>query len=470
MRPFDVVVVTLTCLLGLLAFWHSGFLVLFIPLAYAVLLRAFFDTRRRFKDWVNPLCLILGIGFVRFGLPGLLLIAGVDPDIQTFRHMRLRDAQWLMGHVLALLGMLGVTLGWLLSPRRAGLSLGRTLREMISSQGVRFAAAAGMLVGFGGLLLFVVGNASLMDVLLSGEFRRTEIQVGTGKFFYVSFLLIASSVALSAALVASRPRIGWFAIVPVAVALVAFWPLGGRVRALVPCAAALLILWYRRRDLEPAFRRALIVASLGLPVVLYAGAVYRTGGGGLDGMIRALSIAEIRAYVENAVWVDWGQLHALAGAAAVGPGMLDGGSFLNALLWPLSEVYDFGGRNVGVFIVEKLVGFDGARRWGFHASLIGDAYVNFGLGAVLLATILFGIAMKVLYAAMREGGMNATFYVLAVVYSIRIFFESIERYPEALTVLVSVVLVTRVGQRLRFHRRTQAATTPRPRLVEHPIS
>jgi hypothetical protein len=86
--------------------------------------------------------------------------------------------------------------------------------------------------------------------------------------------------------------------------------------------------------------------------------------------------------------------------------------------------------------METLAGFADERKWGVHASLVGDAYVNFGTAGVGIVMGLFGILLKLLYVKFREGILQGAFYVLAVVYAAQIFLQSIEAWPYMLTVLV----------------------------------
>lgn len=111
-----------------------------------------------------------------------------------------------------------------------------------------------------------------------------------------------------------------------------------------------------------------------------------------------------------------------------------------------------------MLIAERLHGFTGGRRWGFHASLIGDAFLHFGLTACLIASAALGAGLRALYAAGRRG-MPAALYALGVVYGFRVFFESVERYPEAFTVFVSAAIVLRLGKALHS-RRVPALVAP----------
>ena len=442
----------------------------FFPLAYLALVLTFFTTSRQWRDGINPLSVILTLGFVRLGIPGLLQLLGADPDVNLFRTMRLDDTDWLLGHALALLGFLGVAIGWQLPCKSLGSALrwiGRRANVRLT-RGVRYAALAGMVVGFIALMAFVASNASLGDVIRTGDFRRTEIQVGTGIFFWLSLLLIASSVVLAAHLMATD-RAWWVSLLPVCVAMVLFWTLGGRVRAITPFATGLLLLWYRKSRPGLSVKTgALLVIGL-LPAVLLAGQLYR-GGLGVEGITQAFSIDGVLGYIQSAIWVDWGQLYVLAGATAIGPAILDGGTFLKTLLWPLSEsILPVHGRSAGVFLAEHFVGFVGGKSWAFHSGLIGDAYLNFGLAGVFITTIIFGVLVKRLYIGWKEGWIHGPVYLLSLLYGARIFFESVEKFTEAWIVVAMTVVVIRAGQ-LTFRPALGARTVGRPVTSRSPLA
>lgn len=446
-NPLNLVILCIVCVLGVSVFvgmpWTAA---VFFPLAYVALGVTFFMTSRRWRDWINPLSIVLVLGFVRFGLPGLLVVAGVDPDIPVFRQMRLGYSDWLLGHVMALLGLTGVVFGWHIPSKWIGGVFRAVFRRanVRLTSGVRYTAVAGMLVGMIALVAFLAANASLGEVVRSGAFRRTEIQEGTGPYFRLGLMLIASSVVFAAYLVATN-QAWWVTLLPVSVATVSFWILGGRVRALTPLAAAVLLLWHRRERPGLSVKWGVVLVLAMLPAVLLAGQLYR-GGQGVEGIASAFSIDAISSYVKSAVWVDWGQLHSLAGAAAIGPGGLGGGTFWRALLWPLSEyVFPISGRSSGIVILETLAGAQ-EKKWGFHPTLIGDAYLNFGLAGVLCTATIFGVFVKRLYLGWREGWVASVYYVLALLYSARIFFESIERFFEAWLVVVFAFSVMRLAQ------------------------
>jgi hypothetical protein len=217
-----------------------------------------------------------------------------------------------------------------------------------------------------------------------------------------------------------------------------------------------LLYWYSKREEKgwPKFRfRIAHVLVLVLSVVLgtwlfYFGAMYR-GGHGIGALTESLSLQGIWSYLKYSVFADFGHLHSLAGAIAIGPGVLQGATFFGSLSWPLTEVLSIPARSAGIYIVETLVGFP-QERWGLHASLIGDAYLNFGLFGIMLIMPLFGMLSKLLYAKFRAGRLNVAIYAFAAVYGAGIFLKSIETWPHILTGLVFMWVIIRLADFLKF--------------------
>jgi oligosaccharide repeat unit polymerase len=234
------------------------------------------------------------------------------------------------------------------------------------------------------------------------------------------------------------------ALVPVLSATLSYWILGGRNRAVVSLTAGLLLLWYlyRQKKHWPKItltNRYIFIAAFGIGSVIwvsYLGALYR-GELGVRAFAEALSFQGLREYLAASIFTDLGQLHSLAGAIAVGPGVLGGQTFLGALTWPLNKLIYIPGRSAGVFIVETLVGFTTEEgKWAVNASLIGDAYLNFGLWGVPIVMALYGAVAKVLYVKFRQGRVQAAVYVLALICGLQMSWASIEVWPQTLTLLV----------------------------------
>jgi oligosaccharide repeat unit polymerase len=445
-----------SCSIGLVTIWSRevSILAYFVPIAYLTMSVSLLQSIHTWHDPFNPLCLVLIFAFVRFCLPGILILNGTElpHEVRLFFHqMRLSDADWQWGHALALLGILIVVMGWLCIQEERGGKCRSELKFCLAP-GVEHAAVGGMLLGGVALGLFFFSNASL-DAITSGTFRGTEIQVGTGKYFYMTYLLIAGSVLLSCGyLIKNRT---WCSLLPVGMSMMLYWILGGRARAIFSFAAGLVLLWYFSAE-RGGWQKCSIKAFhvLAAPLMLFSGiwlsfvgSLYR-GGFGSRAVIEALSFAKLWDYVQRAIFIDFGQLHSLAGAVAIGPGLLNGHAFLAVLTWPLSEFMPFRGRSAGVFIAETLVGFSKDRRWGVNASLIGDAYLNFGLIAVLIVLILFGALLKMLYLKFRQGKVHAAIYAVALLSSFQIYFLSIEKWPQGLTILLFMFAIICLGRTL----------------------
>jgi oligosaccharide repeat unit polymerase len=415
----------------------------FVPVAYAAIAIAFVRSIQVWRDSFNPLCLICAIGFLRHLLPAAFLLNGAElPETVRlfFQAMKLTDDDWLWGHALALMGLVAAVVGWnLVQPFK--LQVARARLNFSLGPGVKPAAFVGMLVGFAALSVFLVSNASL-DVISSGAFRGTTIQSGTGKYFFVAYLLIAGSVLLSCYYLANGRTL--LALLPVVSATLFYWILGGRNRAVVSLTAGLLLLWYLHRQKKGWPKITLtnpyiVIAPFVICSVIwvsYVGALYR-GEMGARVFSEGLSFQGLREYLAASIFTDLGQLHSLAGAIAIGPGVLGGQTFLGALTWPLNKLVFIPGRSAGVFIVETLVGFmTEDDKWAVNASLIGDAYLNLGLWGVPIVMALYGAVAKAIYLKFRQGRVQATVYVLALICGLQMSWASIEVWPQTLTLLV----------------------------------
>jgi oligosaccharide repeat unit polymerase len=428
---------------------QSSYLPYFVPAAYAAMLISLRTSVLAWRDPFNPLCLVLVVGFVRFFLPGILLLSGVEPGDEArmfFQLMTLSDDDWAWGHALSLLGVLGIVLGWLATQPRS--NPGVSVKFHITG-GVRYASWAGMLVGFLALLAFVLMNASL-GVIASGGFRETTIQEGTGKYFFLTYLLIAGSVLISSDFLSRGHK--WLSLLPITVAAMLYWVLGGRGRAMFSLAVGLVMLWYFTREkrswpklsIRPVSSLIASVIAVIAVWLSYVGSLYR-GGLGSRAFIEGLSMAGLWEYLQGSIFTDLGQLHSLAGAIIIGPGVLNGQTFYGSLTWPLSAFLPISGRSAGVFIIDMLVGFGKEEKWGVNASLIGDAYLNFGLTAVVLVMLLFGALLKILYVKFRHGSLHIAIYAIALFSALQICFLSIEKWPQALVTLAFIYFLILIG-------------------------
>jgi len=434
----------------------------FLTLGYLGILAGFFRAVVSTRDFLNPLCFVLLIGLLRYSCPAFLLLAGTEPPeevVQLYRLMGLTDTNWPWAHVLAVTSLAGVVLGWLVVP---GKLLAAPRLRFACPFGLKHAAIFGMLIGAAALFVFIMKNASL-SAIATGALRNTTVQEGTGIYFRFIYMLIAGSILLSAYLLQkNRTRA---ALVPVFLCTLILLPLGGRGRALTPLAAGLLLLWYRSRErkgwppLSFKMRHVLIAVpgALAATWLFYFVGLYR-GGAGFGALADSLSLEGIGSYLQRSIFVEFGHLHSLAGAVVIGPGVLEGQTFLGSLSFPLSKFLPIPGRSAGVYIVETLLGFYADDRWGLHASLIGDAYLNFGLIGIMLIMPLFGMAMKLLYLKFRAGTLHAALYAFSAVYGINLFLKSIEAWPHMLVGLVFMFAIVRLAEFLNFRQRGFAQT------------
>jgi Putative O-antigen polymerase len=436
---------------GIIVFWagESLYLPYFVLAAYAAMLFSLATSVRAWRDPFNPLCLILVMGFIRFFLPGILLLSGFEPAEgvrRFFQLLRLSESDWAWGHALSLLGVLGIVLGWFGTQPRAK---NRAALKFYLPGAVSYASWLGMLVGFLAFLAFVLMNASL-DVIASGEFRGTTIQEGTGKYFFLAYMMIAGSVLVSCDFLAHGRK--WLSLLPISVATMLYWILGGRARAMFSLAVGLLMLWYFTME-KRSWRKLSVkpVVVLIVPVIAmigvwlsYVGSLYR-GGFGSRAFIEALSISGLWEYLQRGIFTEFGQLHSLAGAIVIGPGVLNGHTFYGSLTWPLDQFLSIPGKSAGVFIVQTLVGFGDGEKWGVNPSLIGDAYLNFGLTTVALVMVLFGALLKILYLKFRNGSLHVAIYGIALFSALQICFFSIDKWPQALITLVFAYFLILIG-------------------------
>jgi oligosaccharide repeat unit polymerase len=331
--------------------------------------------------------------------------------------------------------MSAVSLGWFVISRKEG----EGERSHRASDRLWIGASAGMIVGSIALFLYIAKNTSLYHAVVHGTFRSVDVQPGTGKYFFLSFLLIPGSVAASAVFLRRGDNLA-FALAPPVIASAFFFILGGRVRAATPLICALVLVWYWRRshrDMRTGGpRRPILAAVLGitLPIlvlwILYIGQLYRSGSGFGD-FRKAASVSEFVRYAKTTELTDAGQTQALA-LAAEHPGVLRGRTFAGTVLWPLNKLLPIRGRSTGIYLVDSTHKY--TYKWGLQPSLAGDAYVNFGAVGLILVPCFFGFLMRFLYAGRTR--LNDVVYVVVFVYSMRLYTESIDKWPELMVVTV----------------------------------
>lgn len=456
--PFTTWLLGATVALGVIVLWERS--TVWIPvlalLATVSAVGAAIRVWRESRDALNPVSLIVVIAAVRFGLPAVLALfgSGLD-DVPIFQLLRLQRQDWLFGYTIGVTGIAALLLGWQVAAltRSAGDPCATCSRQDPGTPlwAPTFAATVGLLA----LVAFVITNGvSFVTAARTGSFRGVEVQQGTGIFFRLSFLLIVGSVTIVHALLARRDpsdRAPWSVFAPVLCAAFAFFVLGGRARAFIAIAAAFLLWWYRpssdqrvRSATSLRSRKMLLVcAPLSMMLFSYLGSTYR--GADTPGRGNPVGVEDFGQYLSGTFAIDAGALHSLAVASKLPPGILEGRSFLGALTFPVSQFGAVQGRSTGVYLVEGVIGRT-QRKWGFSPTIFGEAYVNFGLLGLILVPGTIGFLFQRLYSRVRSGRTSVLFYALLAVYLLRIVFESIEKWPETLTILVMLWGITRFRQ------------------------
>ncbi|HVF12579.1 MAG TPA: O-antigen polymerase [Actinomycetota bacterium] len=397
----------------------------FTVLAYAAIGLTLFLQVNVSKDWLNPLILILGASVVRYTLPALYSRPEEVESIGVYRFLALTPGSWEAGHDLALLGILSTILGWVVLEGSYGES--KVVKPQSRSA---LPLKAGMAVGLLSLVIFVELNGSFLTAVYTGYFRSLTVDRG-GAFFYLGLILIPSAVILVSV---DGVTLRLLRIAPSVLAASWYFILGGRARAATPLLAAVLTLRClgansAKRSIMKGVALAVTIGFISL-LIAFSGSVYRATDRG-DGW--SYSIRSFQDYLSTSLIADIGNLHSLAAATTRPPGDLQGATFIGNLLWPLSKALGLPSQSAGVFLVRDLNESD--RPSGLHASLIGDAYINFGARGVAIVCFLFGAAVKVIYLLWRKRLIHPAIYALSLVYALRIFLETIEKWPETLVVL-----------------------------------
>jgi oligosaccharide repeat unit polymerase len=415
----------------------------FVALAYACVIGTLFRCSRGQEGWASPLCLILATALLRYTVPALMLEVAEAPSTPA-KLMRLNPGSWQKGHEMALLAMSGFALGAItyLYLRRGTRN---SVRPPSSHPGTAPSAIIGMAVGAVGVALFMDGNVNILAALKSGEFRSSTIQVGTGKYFVLGFTALAAACILSAHL-EQKGRGWWVVLLPGLIALIIFFPLGGRMRAVGPLLGAFWLLWLRRGSgrVKLGTSAGIALATLFSLMLFHVGGAYR-GGYGIAAFNESLSLSSLQGYAYHALWLDVGQLHALAAVSHMPGGDLGGRTFL-ALLWPLSQILALPETSAGMYVIEVLHVGGFSQTWGYHSGLVGDAFINFGVWGIPIVLGLFGVIVIAISDWHARGRLPTAFYILLVLYSLRIFSESVDKYKELFQIICLAAAVYAGGR------------------------
>lgn len=383
------------------------------------------------RDWLNPVFLLAATALLRIAVPAVL-VAGWGVPVH-FHIFGLHAREWHQGRMLALMGLSAICLGWLLLPGTTAL-LGRTAAASLHRRfrvDPRTVAIAGtcVLAGVAAMVLFFRANfASSAEALESGVIRRSQRVAGTSHYAMLGALMLTYGSLLSSAYLLLVRRARWLpALLPVLGVMVVLSGFGGRVQAITPLAFACICLWYRADRSRLGYGR--VLAALLAVVALFAAysvflSFYRTGLG-IEAARYAFTSAGLSRYRSATLWYEAGALHNYALAAHFAPGVLHGGSVpLVTGLW--GTIFGLDGVRPGRFLVTATIGAIGKRAWEFHSGVIVDLYLNFGVTAVVVGCVLFGMLLHTCYRGMlayRHSPVVLAFYSVLLWRLFWMFYE-----------------------------------------------
>ena len=112
---------------------------------------------------------------------------------------------------------------------------------------------------------------------------------------------------------------------------------------------------------------------------------------------------------------------------------------------PLGRKLGLSGRSAGMFLAQDYWR-RGKLGWGYHATIIGESYLNFGLVAVFIIGIFYGIWLRTVASLLRnlKSPVALSVAALLAVYSLRVFYESSAKVFETFVVLGFLLAVVAI--------------------------
>ena len=425
----------------------------FLALGSVVLVGVMIGSVRQSRDYLNPLLVLVASAFVRLGLPAVLSLWYEPPTNLVW--FNLPSVYWQQGRALALMAVLAVTVGWLLVPRGAFASSERAFQRIgaIVRIDQRSAILASICVVVGVLFALIylrLNFSSAFDAVAEGSIRKNPSYVsGTSRYSFLAYWLLNSGAAiLSCYLISVRNKPWWIGLAPGFVVLLVLSPFGQRVGAMTALIYGLLLLWYRGNVAAVRLYKVGLVLLIVLPLLMiYIGFILYYRGAGIASGLELFSTNGLRDYIEYTVWVELGTLHPFVMATVFPPGVLHGQTYPLIGLY-VSDLFGIDGVRPGAFMVEQLISPAGG--WGYHTGLVIDVYMNTGLLASVVAGIVFGAVLRLIYVAFMAQRRSAGAALCYVVFSWNlfwIFYESIINiFPLATTCffLVMILFISRV--------------------------
>lgn len=409
------------------------FLLLSLPLIGLIFVQA----SKSHQDIGNPLGILVISACFRIALPSLILVIFGVPE--TLAWMNISRHQWLLGFILAVLSILGITCGWLITPKsfvnRFSKSAIWLSNLFVNSKDNFYSALVLLIVGFFLMLVYYKTTTSSNDlgyVFQSGGLRSTSERVaGTSRFSYLglAFLYFAITYVCSYLFIYTSQKsfICFFLILSVSFFL---FPNGGRIIALNPIVFGLSVFWYTRVKRREFSFKKLIIFSLGCLAFLIFSlfAVTYRAGLGVNQAALFIDLFNINEYFSGVfLSADVSILQVYALASFHHPGIMNGSTYPLLLGGIFNAIFGLDSIRPGVFLIENLVSFN-SRIWGIHTGIFVDLYLNTGLVMAIVGCILLGAFLRGLY----EGFFNyfnipivITLYTFLFWNCFWVFYESI---------------------------------------------
>ena len=301
-------------------------------------------------------------------------------------------------------------------------------------------------LGIAGIVAFLVINiGSLEAAAVEGEMRGTIVNKGTGVLWYTGLAVIPASISYLYCQFRRTGRIKFAYMMPAVLAFLALAMLGGRVRALMPLAA-MAILFFRLKGYDRPSTRGLVVVAVALVMLLIylpIGATYRAGG--LSG-VASLSPGDFLKYAQWSIAGELGQLHGPYIPLAFGEGSFGGRTYLG-LAWPIPDLLGMELGNTGVEVRDLAVGASTySKKWAFHATMIGDAVLNFGRWSIPPIFLTFGLVLSFVQSGKMRMPLALPLSIVVTLGLVRAFSEETGKIPETYVYILFGILIVYVGR------------------------
>src|SRR5215207_4118280 len=206
-----------------------------------------------FRDWLNPMTVILAMAIARLALPGVSLfdpdwappIGTLSEDFGIFRY------EAIQGTHLAAIGVLGVIFGWYVSPSwlaRPPAWVYRQAARMRAEPALVPAATLVLVAGIiAGLIYLGLSGGNPITAIISGVAKGTTAEGSSRYGYFAIATLTTASLILTLYRAHDARRSLRSCLLPSIFATIFLTTFGGRVGALTPVAVSFVGAYYIRK-------------------------------------------------------------------------------------------------------------------------------------------------------------------------------------------------------------------------------